>query len=938
MAGSEYIVGIDLGTTNTVVAYSFRGGPPQVLNIPQQTAAHEASALPRLPSFLYAPGLPEAAPTAQENASETASVTPATAAPTRWIAGEFARTRAGEAPLRSIASAKSWLSHAQVNRTAPILPWGSEEKDLAKLSPVVASSLILKHVLNAWNSAFPKAPLEKQSVILTVPASFDPVARKLTVEAAALAGFSVRLLEEPQAAFYALFGTDNEALLFGLLSDSKRSAQILVCDVGGGTTDLCLIQARRSDAGALDLERTAVGRHLLLGGDNMDLTLAHFMEPKFTENNERLPTPQFAALTQACHTAKERLLGPNPPESEQITLLGEGSDLFKSRRSALLTQQEALQIILEGFFPSTGKTTEPLRTQTGLVGFGLPYERDPRVSVHLAQFLLRHELSGKGPDAVLFNGGVFHSTKLRERVLAVLRSWQPEAPPVSLHTELLDNAVALGAVRYGLALRGQGQKIVSGAAHGYYLGVASHTHERTAVCVVPKGAKEGELHVAHARGLVLQTGVHARFDLYASDSAEVHVPGQVVRVVAEHFELLPPVATRFESASRAQVEVHLEGLLTPVGTLEVACVDPTSLERFELQFELRGQEGTKGETPASGVNDAEARLSAPPESGPGSYNSKLSEGCEAIQRVFGKGRTDVKEREVRDLFRNLEKLFGERRSWDVKLCRALFDVVGPKFAARRRSADHERVFWMLAGLCLRPGFGHPLDPGRVALLEPLFEEGATFSQESRNWQAFFIAWRRLAAGVSEPTQIRMRRLLDPFLAPLEANLKKPKGFKAPPQPEMVELAAWLERVPVDDRTRLGGWLVDRTWTDRNPELWAAIGRVGARVPTYASVHHAVPGRVAEAWVDQLLREKWPEVRTAPRAALQLCRIVDDRARDVSEKLRQRVLTKANGLDLPAAYFEPLRTYVAFDGQQRLDQFEQDLPVGLSLSPPPLESA
>jgi len=505
-----------------------------------------------------------------------------------------------------------------------------------------------------------------------------------------------------------------------------------------------------------------------------------------------------------------------------------------------------------------------------------------------------------------------------------------------LRSTSIDNAVAEGAVRYGLALLGQGLRISSGAAHGYYVGVASPAHRKGAVCVVPRGAKEGELQIAEVPGLQLQTGSTVRFDLYASDALQVHAPGQIVEAAGEHFELLPPVATCFEGAQASAVQVQLEGLLTPLGTLEIACVDPETQHRFELQFELRGHEGPKT-APESPESRASEPASAPSRSAATTEKRKLDEAYEAIQRVFGKGRSDVKDREVRDLFRNLEKLFGERRSWDLKVCRALFDVVGPKFAARRRSAEHERVFWMLAGLCLRPGFGHVLDPGRVAILERLFEEGSSFGYEPRNWQAFWIAWRRIAGGLGANTQKQIRTLIDPLVATEDAQLKKPKGFKAALSNEMIELGAWLERVPQAERAALGGWLIERTWTKKSPELWAAVGRIGARVPSYASAHYAVSGPIAEGWADHLLREKWDQIKTAPRAALQLCRITGDRTRDVSEPIRKRVLAKLAELELPESYGEALRHLVLIQGDARLEQFEHDLPAGLSLAPPPLEA-
>jgi hypothetical protein len=308
---------------------------------------------------------------------------------------------------------------------------------------------------------------------------------------------------------------------------------------------------------------------------------------------------------------------------------------------------------------------------------------------------------------------------------------------------------------------------------------------------------------------------------------------------------------------------------------------------------------------------------------------RWTDAVEAIERVFGKGRKDVKPRETKDLVRELERLLGERANWDTELNRALFDVLAPKHAARRRSADHERVFWLLAGYCLRPGFGHPKDPERVSLVAPLFEPGLTFADENRGWQMFFIAWRRIAAGLPAATQSTLRDLLDPFLASAELKLKRPKTFRAQAPDELLELASWLERVEPERRATLGNWLLDRTWSSRDPRLWTAIGRIGARIPAYASAHHVVSPTTAERWLDHLLREKWNEMPSATGAAVQLARKTGDRARDVGERVRSDVLRALEKHGAPADWLEMVREVVSVQETERAGWFE-DLPTGLRL--------
>lgn len=915
---SSRVVGIDLGTTHTVVAWTERGhpGPPEVFAIPQLVSRSEMEELPLLASCLYAP------------AEDEAVSDPWGQAP--WVAGAFARKRGAEVPSRLVGSAKSWLSHGGVDRTAAILPWGAEEPSLPRLSPVEASARLLTHVRVTYNRKYPKHPLEKQQVVLTVPASFDPVARQLTLDAARAAGLSVRLLEEPQAAFYDSLQRFGQEPLRALVAD-RPHALVLVCDVGGGTTDLTLIRVARTESDAVDLTRAAVGRHLLLGGDNMDLALAHTCEPRLVPEGRHLEPQRFAELVLLCRAAKERLLSDETAIEHPINLISQGSSLVGNTLATRLSRDEVIRVVLDGFFPETPLDTQPKRGRSGFLGFGLPYESDPGVTRHIAAFVQRHAPAQSPIEALLLNGGLFHAPRIVDRVENVVRSWLGR-PLKILPLADPDLAVARGAVVFGLAASGIGLRIGGGSAHGYYVGVEGDGHRRRALCVVPRGSKEGERHLAAGHVLGLKTGEPVRFELYASDESSVHAPGQLVDLGDEH-ELLPPVATRFESdgPEDADVRVELEGELSAVGTLEIACVEVAGSgrrRRFELAFELRGQE------PGLGKNRS---TSERPRSGLRAAGRRWNEATEVLQRLFGKGRTDVTPREVKNVVRELERLLGERRSWDVELARALFDIVGPKYRARQRSADHERLFWMLSGYCLRPGFGHPLDPGRVAILAPLFAQGLTFDEQARGWQQFWIAWRRIAGGLDQERQGRIRDRLDPFLAPPEAGLKKPKGFRPEAHPELLELASWLERVPAGRRTELGNWVIERTWTKRDAGLWTALGRIGARSPVYASAHHVVPPRVAERWLDHMLTERWEEIPSIPYAAAHLARLTGDRVRDLGEPIRQRVAERLEQVGARPQWARWVRELVEVEEADRAEVFGEELPVGLRLLGPTNES-
>ncbi len=907
------IVGIDLGTTNTVVATASVAGndAPEIFPLRQFVADGEIAAKSLLPSALFAPLANEAPLAGEED--------PFGDAP--WIVGEHARRRGERVPSRFVSSAKSWLSHASVDRLAKILPWGDagrdaeRDPDAPRLSPVEASRRILSHVRRAYDAAFPGAELAAQRLVLTVPASFDDVARELTVRAAEEAGLRVRLLEEPVAAFYDYLARTGTAELAPLAEPGDALA--LVCDVGGGTTDLTLIRVSKQGA-ALALDRVAVGRHLLLGGDNMDLALAHAAEATLAPPGERLEPILFAELVLACRTAKEQLLSEGAPESVPIRVLYRGSALVGKTLATELTRTAVKSIVLGGFLPDVPRGARLDRPRSGFVAAGLPYERDPAITRHIAAFIERHAPEAGAVKAVLLNGGVFGSAVVRRRVLdaiagtvgAEVRALTPTDP---------DLAVARGAVAFGLALDGKGPRIGGGSARGYYVGLASSEGGRRAICVVPRGSKEGERHVVRVPGLTAVVGEPVRFDLFSSDTA-LDSPGAVVDAAAR-LEPLPSMTALLgdpDDRGGTRIAVRLEGELTAVGTLDVACVETDDASardegrRFRLAFDLR-QKGQPSLPPRPRLSDAKALAVH-----------------ERIERVFGKGHADADPRDARQLLRQLEQILGERATWSTETARRVFDVIGPESRARRRSVDHERAYWQIAGFCLRPGYGHPLDGKRVGKLVPLFSEMVVQPDEARTWQQFWIAWRRVAGGLLEPMQTEIRNLLDPFVTTDEPKPKKKKGLKPQALDEMLVLASSLERVAPERRADLGRWVLERTWNDRDPRLWAAIGRIGARVPTYASAHHVVPPSTVERWLDHLLREKWDDVPSAPLAAVQMARATGDRTRDVSESVRRDVAKRLEKTRAPAEWATAVLDVVPLADTDRAEFFGESLPSGLVL--------
>jgi molecular chaperone DnaK (HSP70) len=908
--GARFAVGIDLGTTNTVVAFApLDGGAAQVFEVPQWVAFAEVGRGRLFPSALYAP-------LEGEHRDDPFGDVP-------WVLGELAKRRGAEVPGRVVVSSKSWLVHAGVDRTAPILPWGSDGS-CPQVSPVEAAARILGHVRSTWDAEQPEARLADQDVVLTVPASFDEVARELTLEAATRAGLSPKLLEEPQAAFYDWMARAGREGLTSLLETTGGEALVLVVDVGGGTTDLSLVRASAPGV----VERVAVGPHLLLGGDNMDLALAHAVEPRLGGQDARLDAPRFAQLVGACRAAKELLLGAAPPEDAPVTVLGAGASLLGSTRTTRVVREEAERLVLDGFLPVVPSDARPQRARGALVGFGLPFERDPAITRHIAAFIARHTTEGARPNAVLYNGGVFRAARIAERLSDVLAAWRCGEAVLSLPGADPDLAVARGAVVYALARLGRGLRIRGGSARGYFVGVDGELQR--AVCVVPRGAEEGVAHAARGRTFALALGQPVRFELLASDGVNAQ-PGDVVEVDEERFERLPPLATKVEGRSgedgtsaapprrgpHQTVRVAIEGELTAVGTLDLACVSlDDRRSRYRLAFQLRE---TASPAPAASMR--------PPSSIPPSR--RLAPGLDLVERAFGKPRTDSTGREAKDLLRDLERLLGERAQWTTETNRALFDVLAPNARGRRRTADHERVFWLLAGYCARPGFGDARDTERVASLAALFDERLAFPAEARGWQQFFIAWRRVAGGLAEEAQTHIRDFVDPYLAPPEAGLKKPKK-PALSVDDALDMASSLERVPPARRADLGAWVLERTWTDRDPRLWAAIGRIGARVPAYASAHHVVAPHVAERWLDHLLREKWGTVPTAAACAVALARRTGDRARDVGDRVRREVEQRLTAVGADESWVRAVHEVVPVAASERVAFFGEALPMGLEL--------
>jgi molecular chaperone DnaK (HSP70) len=919
MSGSRYLVGIDLGTIHTALAVIdlAREGDPAdslaVMPVAQLVAPGEVQEHPLLPSNAYLPGEHELPAGARRLPWSSEGREP------EVIVGELARAQGARVPGRLVSSAKSWLSHPRVDREAPILPWGAPE-GVPRLSPVQASALYLAHLAAAFRARY-GAPLAEQDVVLTVPASFDEVARELTVRAAREAGLErLTLVEEPAAAFYDVVARHRADLAEAL----GGARLVLVADVGGGTTDFTLIHCDVREGAPPKLSRIAVGDHLLLGGDNVDIALARQAEARI---GARLDAVQWSVLVQACRAAKERLLSPGAPDRTTVAVPGRGSRLVGGTLSAELARAEVLATLLDGFFPATGPADRPRKAgRAGLLELGLPYESEPAVTRHLAAFLADHasaveEATGTKPaglprpDAILLNGGVFTPPAVRARLLDVVASWFPGAPaPRLLDAARLDLAVARGAAYHALVRRGLGLRIGGGTPRAYYVGVAAAGDAaQQALCVIPRHLEEGR-EVEVPRTFALRLDRPVRFPLYATTRARFEQPGDAVAIDST-LQPLPPIETVLRSGggAAAEVPVRLHAALTEIGTLALWCAAEGRDARWKLEFQLRGGSG----------EEAPSEVAAMPR--------RFDDARAAVDRFYGKKAGDVDPRKVKDLARELERILGPRESWPTPVVRELWAALHGGQARRRRSADHERLWLSLTGWCLRPGFGAPLDAWRAAETFGAFDEGLQFQSEPHNWQAWWVLWRRVAGGLDAAAQARIFSAVAPFLPPLDPKRPRPKvaGVKPEALDELARLAASLERVDPARKREAGEALFARVAKEGPaPHLLWSIGRLGARVPFYASGHAVVAPAVAEDWIARLLA-------LPPRGDLafplaQLARASGDRARDVDPALRDRVVAALKAAKASDDLVRMVREPTALGAAEEQRIFGESLPAGLRL--------
>ncbi len=934
---NRYIIGIDLGTTNSAAGYVdlHETAPGSIrirsFDILQLTGPGLTGERTSLPSFLYIPG---------EFDLQQGTLSLPWDRDRDYAVGLFARDQGSMVPHRLVSSAKSWLCHGGVDRDAPILPYGAGD-EVKKVSPITASARYLQHIREAWDHVMP-APMEEQTVVLTVPASFDQVARELTLQAAEEAGLrNVVLLEEPLAAFYSWLSDHEDSWQESISPDDL----LLVCDVGGGTSDFTLISCVSHEQGPR-LERLAVGEHLLLGGDNMDLAIAGLAEKKLGQKD--LGVSRWQALYHQCREAKERMFGDEAADSVTIRLAGRGRSLVGGTLTTELAREEVEQVLLGGFYPEIGMDDvgETDRKGTGLREMGLPFCSDPAVTRHLLRFIKRHA-DGRMPSIVLYNGGSLKPAMLRHRFTALLSDWAGREVR-ELESHSLDLAISWGAVYYGLVRQGLGLRVGGGIPRAYFAGISSAGDKPRAVCLLERGTEEGR-RVELDRSFRVHTNRPVKFSLYSSTVRRNDRAGDVVDVDPDTMVRLPALQTVLKYGKKGQdrqLPVRLGVEVTAIGTLELYCRSTESPHRWRLQFQLREESKSQSAaTPVEGVTLAASASSRPVSHGEHamltpSDREAVERASEVINACFGKGDAGPTV-SLKELSSRLSDILGmEKNLWSLPVLRALADTLLEVREGRRRSAQHEARWFNLTGFCLRPGSGEATDTWRMKQVWPLYFQGLVHGKQIECRLQWWIFWRRVCAGLGAGHQKQIFSSMQRAILPEQQKKKRRRKRGTPakpikvPQEELRQMwlfAASLERLDVKDKIEMGRRLVAdvaraSVW---NGLLWA-LSRIGARQPLYGPANKTVPPAEVWSWLNAL-KKKELSGKHLVQCIISLARLTGDRTRDLSASARQELDVWLEVLGASDEQRLPLRELVEVRGAEKSTAFGESLPEGLVLS-------
>jgi DNA-K related protein/Hsp70 protein len=935
---SRYLIGIDLGTTNSVVAYidtqdgADAGSAIHVFPVPQLVQHGEVRTLPALPSFLYFP-------TEDELSAGAVSATWDEDPP--MVTGLLARDQGALVPSRQVSSAKSWLSYPGVDRRARILP-AQAEPPQPMISPVEASSRYLMHLRDAWNGAIgadSETRFEHQEIVLTVPASFDEDARELTVEAARSAKLDkLTLLEEPLAAFYAWIAVNRHAQADSsyLTRDELHDGDlILICDIGGGTSDFSLVRSRRVN-GELQFERTAIGEHLLLGGDNLDFALARHVEEKLIVE---LTLRQRYALRRVCCAAKERLLSDSSLDRVPVTILGSGRAVVGQALSVDLTRKDVLQILTTGFLPMTAPDEVPARGRsTGLRELGLPYVSDPAITRHLAAFLTQAAVAMNTwsasqrmarPDAVLFNGGFCAPAVTRERIVEAISAWfggaQDGWHPKVLNDGAVDvdteSAVARGAAHYGRVRRGGGLRVRAGNARTYYIGLPSDEGLQ-GICVLPAGVEEGTTLPLLNREFSVLANRQVSFTLYSSRTRhDAH--GEVASLDDAEVHRHAPLGTLLRYGRKLRevyLVVHIRASFTEVGTLELWCESRDTQHRWRLQFELRGEEAQVEQLDTATPQPMPARSPAVTAS-----DETVESAAQLIRDAFG-GSAEGEDLAPETLANQMEAALGAKRdSWSIPAIRRFCEVLIEVDAGRKKSPRHEVRWLNLSGFCLRPGFGVPGDDARIKRLRTIASNEPVFADDLQCQVEQLVLLRRISGGINASEQQALYRRLTSH-----ATRRKKSRVNRQLEYEQWRLLASLEHLLGSARALLGNDLVTKIRNEPENAIWLwSLGRIGARIPLYGPLHSVVAPEIAGEWLKALLDLPAFTAATASAIAL-IARRTEDRSRDIDDAIREKAISRLTVLGVEEEIIQLLSKCVPTDRADAVRSFGESLPSGLQI--------
>jgi molecular chaperone DnaK (HSP70) len=841
------------------------------------------------------------------------------------VTGLLAREMGALVPSRQVSSAKSWLSYPGVDRRASILP-AQAEPPQPMISPVKASARYLMHLRDAWNGAMGtdvETRFEHQEIVLTVPASFDEDARELTVEAARRAGLDkLILLEEPLAAFYAWIAANRHPQA-GNGENLRDGELILICDIGGGTTDFSLVSARLVN-GECQFERTAIGEHLLLGGDNLDFALARRVEEKL--NDVKLTLRQRYALRRVCCATKERLLSDSSMERLPVTVLGTGRAVVGQTLSVDLMREEVLQVLTTGFLPITAPDEMPARARpTALRELGLLYTSDPAITRHLAAFLTQAAVAMNGssathrmarPDAVLFNGGFFVPAVTRERIVKAISAWFGGAEsgwrPRLLNNEAVDSAVARGAVYYGRVRRGTGLRVRAGSARTYYIALPSGSGLQ-GICVLPAGAEEGTTLPLLNHEFSVLANRPVSFTLYSSRTRhDAH--GEVSALDEENVHRHAPLVTLLRYGKKLRevyLTVRLRVSFTEVGTLELWCESRDTLHRWRLQFELRGEEAQTQPPPMQTRSSTVTTSDATVESA-----------AQLVRSVFARA-ADGDTLAPDTLAIRMETVLGAKKdSWPVPAIRRFCDVLIEVAVGRKESPRHEVRWLNLYGWCLRPGFGGPGDNARINDVRTIALNKPLFAHDLQCQVEMLVLLRRIAGGINASDQQALYRT--------HAGRKKKGRVNRQLEYEQWRLVASLEHLLGSTRALLGNELVTKIKKEPENAIWLwSLGRLGARIPLYGPLHSVVAPEIAGEWLKALLNLSTLTTVTGS-AILLISRRTNDRSRDIDDAIREEAISRLTALGIAEESIQLLSKYVPPERADAVRSLGESLPPGLQL--------